>query len=159
MTMMSTDGREVVRTFVEHEHQELAAGIGRIHDLATDLPGLSTDQVSARVARVLRWIDESIRPHMLWEESWLYPQIDNRAESRWATSLVRFDHRQILEQAEHLHAHATRDGHGRPREAMTLVADLAVLEALMLANIEREERFLLPLLDREADRWTSEWRD
>ena len=50
-------------------------------------------------------------PHMAWEESWLYPQIDDRAQTPWATSLVRFDHRQILEQAEHLHAHATRDGH------------------------------------------------
>ena len=111
------------------------------------------------MARVLRWVDETIRPHMAWEESWLFPQIDDRAQTPWATSLVRFDHRQILDQAEHLHVDATRDGHGRPRTAITLVADLAVLEALMLANIEREERFLLPLLEREADRWTSEWRD
>ena len=33
MTMTGTDGRQVVRAFVEHEHEELAAGIGRIHDL------------------------------------------------------------------------------------------------------------------------------
>jgi hemerythrin-like domain-containing protein len=159
MTMTGTDGREMVQTFVEHEHEELAAGIGRIHDLETDLAGLSVDQKSARIARVTRWVDEVLKPHMTWEESWLFPQIDDRAQTPWATRLVRFDHRQILDQAERLHADAGLYGHGRTAEATRLIADLAGLEALMRANIELEERFLLPLLQRDADRWTPEWRD
>jgi hemerythrin-like domain-containing protein len=39
------------------------------------------------------------------------------------------------------------------------VADLAGFEALIRAHIEREERFVMPLLEPEGDRWTSEWRD
>ena len=159
MTMTGTDGRQMVRTFVEHEHEELSAGIGRIHDLETDLPTLSVDQKSLRVARVIRWVDETLKPHMEWEESWLFPQIDDRVQTPWATRLVRFDHRQILDQAERLNADAVQHGHGRASEASTLIADLAGLEALMRANIELEERFLLPLLEREAERWTPEWRD
>ena len=42
---------------------------------------------------------------------------------------------------------------------MTLIADLSGLEALLRANVEREERFLLPLLESEAERWEPEWRD
>jgi iron-sulfur cluster repair protein YtfE (RIC family) len=159
MTMTGTEGRQMVRAFVEHEHGELVAGIGRIHDLATDLPALSIDQASVRVARILRWVDETIRPHMAWEESWLFPQIDERAQTPWATRLARFDHRQILEQAAHLQADVTRQGHGRPRETTTLIADLSGLEALMRASIEREERLLLPLLDGDIEPWTPEWRD
>ena len=33
----STDGRQAIRTFAEHEHEELAAGIGRIHELSEEL--------------------------------------------------------------------------------------------------------------------------
>ena len=39
------------------------------------------------------------------------------------------------------------------------MADLAGLEALLRANIEREEQLLLPILDVAAERWTAEWRD
>ena len=41
----------------------------------------------------------------------------------------------------------------------TLVADLSGLEALLRANVEREERFVLPLLDSDDERWEPEWRD
>ena len=42
---------------------------------------------------------------------------------------------------------------------MTLIADLSGLETLLRATVEREERFLLPLLESEAERWEPEWRD
>jgi hypothetical protein len=104
-------------------------------------------------------VDEVLKPHMAWEESWLFPQIDDRARTPWATRLIRFDHRQIARQAERLHTHSLGGDRGTPGEARTLVADLCGLEALLRANLEREERFLLPLLESEADRWTPEWRD
>jgi len=152
MTTTMTNGRQVIRAFVEHEHQELEAGIERIHRSAEDLPRLAVDQKSAAVTRVLRWVDEVLKPHMTWEETWLFPQIDDRERTPWATRLVRFDHRQIAQQAERLHAHTLGGERGTPGEARTLVADLSSLEALLRANLEREEQFLLPLLETDADR-------
>ena len=38
---------------------------------------------------------------------------------------------------------------------MTLIADLSGLETLLRAHVEREERFLLPLLESEAEGWTT----
>ena len=159
MTAVSTDGRHAIRMFAEHEHDELTVWIDRIHELSEALPTLPVDQRATGIRRVLQWVDADLKPHMTWEESWLFPQIDARAGSPWATRLVRFDHRQIAAQAERLHGHC-RDGQPVPsNDVVALTNDLSGLEALLRANLEREERFLLPLLESEADRWTPEWHD
>ena len=159
MAAVSTDGRQAILTFAAHEHDELAAGIDRIHELSEELATLPVDQRAPSIRKVLHWIDADLKPHMAWEESWLFPQIDVRAGTPWATRLVRFDHQQIAAQAERLRAHCAYGSHFPSHDAVTLVADLSGLEALLRANVEREERFLLPLLEREADRWTPEWHD
>ena len=160
MSAIGTGGRAMIRAFVDHEHHELAGGIDRIHDVACELPALSTPAMATRIDRVLRWVDETLQPHMAWEESSLYSTIDDRAQTRWATRLVRFDHRQIRQQADRLRAHRTGLQHGPSADTIVdLRCDLFALEALLRANLEREETFLLPLLEREAEEWTSEWRD
>jgi iron-sulfur cluster repair protein YtfE (RIC family) len=160
MTATATEGRQMLRSFVQHEHVELISGIDRLHEVAWDLPNLSAPQMSTRLWSVLRWIEETLQPHMAWEERWLSPTIDDRARTRWATQLVRFDHRQIAKQAERLRMHRSELEHGRSGDAITEVrCDLFSLEALLRADLEREETFLLPLLEREAEEWTPEWRD
>lgn len=160
MTATATEGRQMIRSFVDHEHEELLAGIDHLHEVAWDLPSLAPQQVSTRLWNVLHWVEETLQPHMAWEETWLFPSIDDRAQTRWATHLIRFDHRQIAKQAERLRTHRAQLQHGPSREAITEVrCDLFGLEALLRANLEREETFLLPLLASEPDEWASEWRD
>ena len=160
MTALATGGRQMLRSFVDHEHEELVDGIDRIHEVACELPTLSAPLKSVRIERILRWVDETLQPHMAWEETWLFPTIDDRAQTRWATRLVRFDHRQIAQQAERLRTHRAQLEHGSPSGAISDVrCDLFGLEALLRANLEREEAFLLPLLEQEAGTWTPEWRD
>jgi len=159
MTGASTEVRLAIQTFAEHEHDELAAGVDRIHELADELADLPIDQRAGRLAKVCRWIETDLQPHMSWEESWLFPQIDTRAGTPWATRLVRFDHQQIHAQAERLHTHGAYARQFPLHDSVTLALDLAGLEALVRAHVEREERFLLPLLEREADRWEPEWHD
>ena len=76
MTAASTDGRQAIRTFAEHEHEELAAEIGRIHDLSEALATMPVDQRAASIHRVLHWVEADLKPHMAWEEHWLFPMID-----------------------------------------------------------------------------------
>jgi len=160
MTSTVIEGREAVHAFVEHEHDELAAGVDRIHAAACDLAALPASEIVVRVGDVLRWVDETLRPHMAWEETWLFPQIDARVGTPWATRLVRFDHRQIDRQAELASTHRLDVRHGpSARAAGDLRCDLIALEALVRANLEREERFLLPILEAPNEPWTSEWRD
>jgi iron-sulfur cluster repair protein YtfE (RIC family) len=159
MTSTAIDGQEAVHAFVKHEHDELAAGIDRMHEVACDLTTLPASEVLVRVGNVLRWVDETLRPHMAWEETWLFPQIDERARTPWATRLVRFDHRQISRQAERVGTHRLDVRHGpAARAAGELRCDLLALEALVRANLEREERFLLPILETPGEPWNPEWR-
>lgn len=154
MTASATDGRQMIRSFVDHEHDELISGIDRMHEVACELPTLPVPSRSTRIQGVLRWVDETLRPHMAWEETWLFPTIDDRAQTRWATRLIRLDHRQITQQAERLRTHHVQLEHGSSSETINDVrCDLFSLEALLRANLEREETFLLPLLEREVEAW------
>jgi hemerythrin-like domain-containing protein len=136
------------RAFAEHEHRDLVRGINHLHEVACGIGQSATPELSDHVLVALRWFDESLEPHVAWEESWLYPEIDERCGTPWATRAARFDHQQI------------RDLVGRvrqDRQALTLGArpdrhdqlrcHLFGLEALLRAHLEREERFLMPLLE------------
>jgi iron-sulfur cluster repair protein YtfE (RIC family) len=144
----TTDGREAIWAFVEHEHRELTAGIDHIHELTGTLATVPADRKSASVGKVLEWIEDTLVPHMAWEETWLCPQIEDQQESHWVTRLVRFDHQQISRQANRVKAHQPHLDHGPSSETVTeLLGDLFALEALLRAHLEREEHFLVPLLE------------
>jgi hemerythrin-like domain-containing protein len=149
---MATKARETpaVWAFEEHEHRELVRGINRIHDVACEIGRRPTPELSIDVLAVLRWLDGTLEPHIAWEEAWLYPEIETRIGTPWATRAARFDHHQIREMADQLRAdqpllrsHETGDPQAEVR------CHLFGLEALLRAHIEREERFLIPLLEDE----------
>jgi hypothetical protein len=156
MTSLAADGRIMVQSFVEHEHDELEAGIDHVHQVACELPNLPANVMSSRVLGVLHWAERTLRPHMYWEESWLLPQLGDREGASWAARLVHFDHRQIVHLVERLSAHRRALERGGPSSAAALDVrcDLFALEALLRANLEREAMFLLPLIDADADTWT-----
>jgi len=152
---MTADGSEAVWAFAEHEHRDLVRGIDQIHDVACEIGRRPTPELSVHVLDVLKWLDLTVEPHIAWEETWLYPQIDIRIGTPWATRAARFDHQQIREMASRLrtdqHALSSRtDGD----QGVGARCHLFGLEALLRAHIEREERFLIPLLadDRPSSR-------
>ena len=160
MTSTSTYDRHGISAIVEHDHEDQLAALDGIHRLAEELAGLPADRKAKSIAKVLSWVDETLKPHLAWEETWLCPEIDTRAQTTWVTRLVRFDHRQIADQANRVEAHRSHLDDGSSREAEAgLFGDLLGLETLLRADLEREEHFLIPLLANEADRWTPEWRD
>lgn len=143
-----TDGAQAVWAYTELQHRDLVRGTNQIHDLAYAIDRLPTSELSVHVLDVLGWLDGALTPHMAWEEAWLYPQIDERAGTPWATHTARIDHQQIREFAAKLRADQQSLGHdavGDQRVAM--LWHVLGLEALVRAHIEREERFLIPLLE------------
>lgn len=145
------DETQGVWAFAEHEHRDLERGINRIHDVACEVGRRPTPELSVEVITVLSWIHDKLEPHIAWEDAWLYPEIEARLGTPWATRAARFDHQQIREMAEHLGrdqerlaSHAPGDQQGEAR------CHLFSLEALLRAHLEREERFLIPLLDPES---------
>jgi len=137
--------------FEEREHRELAPGINRIHDVALAVGTLAAPDLCFAMLDVVDWIDGVLVPHATWEETWLYPEFERRAGTPWATRMMIYEHHQIREVAR-------RVVNGRERirveptraEMVALRADLLALEALLRAHVEREERFLVPLLVDEA---------
>jgi iron-sulfur cluster repair protein YtfE (RIC family) len=140
-----------VWTFAEHEHRDLVRGINRIHDVACEVDGWVTPDLSADVGAILAWLYRELEPHMSWEESWLYPEIDARAGTPWATRSARFDHRQIRDMTARLRTDERLLHDAGARERLPKVrCHLFGLEALLRAHIEREERYLIPLLEEVA---------
>jgi iron-sulfur cluster repair protein YtfE (RIC family) len=137
------------RDFVEHEHRELARDLDRINE-AGMLVG-TNDELSIAALEILHWVKAVLEPHATWEDRWLYPEIDTRAGTAWATKLMSFEHVQIREAVE-----ALATARARFHEAPTSVGGIAVrarlfaLEAILRAHLAREERFLIPMLDAET---------
>lgn len=140
-----------VWTFEEHEHRELERGLNRLHDLACEVGHRPTPELSLDVLDVLRWLDQVLEPHIAWEEGWLYPEIDARVGTPWATRGPRFDHNQIRQMTEHVRVDQVGlASHGLSDRTEDLRGHLYGLEALVRAHVEREEQFLIPLLDEDA---------
>jgi len=151
MTLHRAD-LEPVRRFADHEHRELARGLEQIHDVACAIAGSATIDLSAHLLQLLAWVDGALEPHLQWEDTWLDPEIDARLGTPWATRAARFDHQQIRAMIARVRADRTtlHDAGGAGHDELR--CHLFGLEALLRAHIEREERFLLPLLDEPAQR-------
>jgi len=148
-------GTEAVWAFTEHEHLDLMRGINRIHEVACEIGRRPTPELSVHVLDVLRWLDGALANHIAWEESWLYPEIDTRIGTPWATRAARFDHQQLRAMAARLRADQRALGSRETGDKdVETRCHLFGLEALVRAHIEREERFLIPLLG--DDRPTSQ---
>jgi iron-sulfur cluster repair protein YtfE (RIC family) len=144
------DGTQAVWAFAEHEHRDLVRGIDRIHHVACEIGGRSLPELSLEVREVLGWLDGALEPHIAWEEGWLYPEIDARLGTVWATRAARFDHQQVRGMVARLRKDEStlRSGSSGDLQA-EMRCHLFSLEALLRAHIEREERFLMPLLNED----------
>jgi hemerythrin-like domain-containing protein len=146
-----TRGTEAIWAFEEHEHRDLVRGINHIHEVACEIGSRTSTELSAHVLGVLDWLDRVLEPHIAWEEGWLCPEIDARTRTPWATRAARFDHQQLRSATGRLRTDQTllRNRAAGDRQADTR-CHLFGLEALLRAHIEREERFLIPLLNEPA---------
>ncbi len=139
------------RTYIEAEHREFEQLVGRIVETA----GLAA-QVEARdAATVLRGVLDAIEtrlvPHTEWEDAFCYPRIDAVAATPWATRALREQHREIRALVGRLNEDwAALDRGSGDARLPELPARLLELAALVSSHI-RQESFVLPLLDDEAE--------
>jgi len=149
--MNATEAFEAIRAFEEHEHRDLARGLDRIHDAGRQIgSGSRIDDIRV-IGDVLRWSTDTLAPHILWEESWLYPQIDTLTGTSWATRAARFDHGQIRGLASRLHRDEELAIEGLGIGAVHEIrAHLFAFEGVLRSHIDREEHLLLPVLAQGA---------
>lgn len=137
--------------FAAQEHRDLVIGLAHIGETIERSVELSSDQLWARLHHALGWLERELRPHLAWEDTWLYPQVDALAGTPWATKGARFEHRQIEALIASLEADSARWlGHSTKRTDVDVIVHLSAIRALIAAHVEREERLLLPLLEERA---------
>jgi hemerythrin-like domain-containing protein len=141
--------------FIDHEHRDLRPGLDRIHDVARAVGTVAAPDLSIVLLDILDWVDKVVEPHCAWEDSWLYPQFDRRAGTPWATRMMRFEHHQIRAAASRVEGDRETLRHEPNHDqACELVGHLIALETLIRSHVEREERFLIPLLDEAGSETT-----
>jgi iron-sulfur cluster repair protein YtfE (RIC family) len=134
--------------FAAHEHRDLAAGLAFLGETIERSTELSSTELWAGLHRVLGWLERELKPHMAWEDAVLYPELDAIAGTPWATRLAHHEHRQIEAAIAGLHADLVGWlGHSSARTHAEVIARLAAIRAVIVSHVEREERFLLPLLE------------
>ena len=150
--MSGTDvGDIAVWAFVEREHRDLGRGLNRMHVVACETGNRATPELSTLVLGVLDWLHSTLEPHIAWEEATVYPEIDKRAGTPWATRSARLEHRHIRARIGQLRGDwvLLRD-HARPERRTNALADLFALEALLRAHLDVEEQLLIPVLTDAA---------
>lgn len=137
--------------FARHEHAELRAGLDHMNATARAIAQLSTDECAARVRPVCAWLTEVLLPHVAWEGTVIFPEIDELSATTWPTRLMRFEHSQINRRVVALDKHVDRLCGTAPSadERLELHDQLIAIEALIRAHLEREEAFLLPYLNAQ----------
>ncbi len=138
--------------YAAHALRDLTIGLAYIEETVERSRAFTSSELWARLHHTLSWLEHELRPHLTWERTWLYPELDEIAGTPWATKLPRFEHRQIESVIAGLEADSARWlGHSGPQTDADMVAHLSAIRALIAAHFEREDRFLLPLLeDRTA---------
>ena len=139
------------QTFELHEHRELLPWLDRIHDVGCEIGHVSVKDLAVALHRVIVWLESDLARHAGWEESWLYPEIDARAGTPWATRTMRFEHHQIRAAVRSLAVEQEALGHELTvTQAGLLASHVFGVEALIRHHLEAEERVLLPVLDEPA---------
>ncbi|CAN5698034.1 hypothetical protein BH24CHL5_BH24CHL5_06190 [soil metagenome] len=133
-------------SIARHEHREMTVGLDHLHEAVehcwSDPAGLADTLRQTRM-----WIATVLEPHAIWEERVLYPTIDRYAGTPWATKAMRYEHRQIERASDTLERDVeTLRSPGGHAATCAISSRLAGLEALIRAHIEREDKFLMPLL-------------
>lgn len=136
------------RAFAGIEHRDLLPGLDRVVALAARVGHRAAPELAHDLHAVVRWFTETVEPHLLWEERWLYPELDRIAGTPWATRVARVEHACLRDLAARL------DGDGplvlhqpTPEDAARLAGDLHALAAVLRTHMTVEQQVLLPLLD------------
>jgi hemerythrin-like domain-containing protein len=139
------------RAFTHHEHQECLVGLDRLHDAARVVGTGRAADLSLLLGEIIGWVDRVVVPHTVWEEGWVYDEIDRRAGTPWATRVMRAEHEQVRAFGRKLKAlRESMAERPRERDLDELRCTFLGLEASLRNHIEIEERLLMPLLDEDV---------
>ena len=148
MPTSQRQGVAIERRILGHEHREIEHVVGRIEATAEMAGNLAARDLASALRSLLDSIEKTLLPHLDWEDTFCFPEMDRLAETPWATQLLRLQHEQIRRSVERLEedwlALRREPTH---RQLLDLRARLDGLHALMRAHLEQEEAVVFPFLE------------
>jgi iron-sulfur cluster repair protein YtfE (RIC family) len=141
----------VERRFVEEEHRRVRGGLAELEETLAEAHRLDRAILADRVYRTLEWLRRDVLPLVAWEDTWLFPVLDEAAGTSLATAALRMEHGEIVGIEDELEGDAAllRD-HWSHEVELRIVARLASLRTMLASHLAKEERIALPLLERVA---------
>lgn len=138
--------------FTRHEHIELRAGLDMMHRAARALIEVTATDAMSRLRPVCNYVTDELMPHVAWEGAVIFPEVDQISATTWPTRLMRFDHAQINRAALVVENDVGRvcQGQTTALERLDAYDHLLTLETLIRAHLEREDAFVMPILDARA---------
>jgi iron-sulfur cluster repair protein YtfE (RIC family) len=140
--------------FARHEHAELRTGLEHLRRAARTIDHAPIDDVKARLRPVCEWLSYELMPHVAWEGAVIFPEVEEISATAWPTRLMRFDHIQINRAVIALERAVDRIVHDvtTADERRDTYDGLISLATLIESHLDREETFLIPLIDDGARR-------
>ena len=92
------------RRILGHEHRALEPLLTRLEgtaDLVGTLPAL---ELAGVLRSLLDRFEQTLLPHIGWEEGFCYPEIERLAGTPWATRCLHLQHEQLRRGVDHLEA-------------------------------------------------------
>jgi iron-sulfur cluster repair protein YtfE (RIC family) len=141
-------GAAIERRIISREHRDLEHVVARIESTAELAGNLAARDLATALRILLDDIEKHFLPHLEWEETWYFAEVDKIAGTPWATKLLRFEHRQFRVLVERLEADWLALRHEPShRQLVDLRARLYGLHAITTTHFQQEEQYLMPVLD------------
>lgn len=134
---------------LREENRELASQIERLRLVADSVDEVPMDYVRGAVGEICAFLSHYIVPHVVAEESTLYPMVDQILAAPEATALLSRDHVEILRLVDELAAiQSVISGRSLGEaQARALRRILYGLYTLLKVQVAKEEEIYLPMLD------------
>ena len=129
---------------LRRRHDEFRPSVERIAQAAAEIPSLRLEQRRAVVAEILAFLHGELHLHAEAEERWLFPEIALRLRHPAASGAMSFDHKLIAQKTAALEEADLDD-------VSVLQATLYALHTLIDAQLRREEKVFLPLLENQSE--------
>ena len=145
------------RRILCHEHRSLEPLMTHLEQAAGLVGPLAGIDLAGVLRKTIDEFEKTLLPHLAWEETFCYPEIERLTGTPLSTRYLRLQHGQLRGQLERLEADwlLLRDSPTHPVQ-VALRGHLHAFHALLGAHLEQEEQVLLPLID--ADRGAQERR-
>lgn len=136
------------RRTLSHRHRDIDHVLERIEALGEMSGNLDAPELANALHILLQGVGDTLLPHLEWEETVCYPDLERLAGTPWATRVLRIQHEQLRQAISILGTGLPgQEGASLHQRTAELRARLYRLHALLYAHLEQEESVALPFLD------------